>query len=168
MKKLFILIVLVVISLSTLKAQDYKNSLGFRAGFPFGPYGASIKHFLNKSNAVEGLLTSDFNGISATGLFQFEHWTGWYPGINWYWGLGAHVGYWDNGARYYPNDYPGGGVVGTDGDFGFEYTFDELPINVAVDILPSFNMVGYFGWNGISSGVTIRYVFDYTKHHRTY
>lgn len=167
MKKIFILIFL-VFSLITLKAQDYKTSLGFRAGFPFGPYGASIKHFVNKSNAIEGLLSSDFNGISVTGLYQFERWTGWYPGINWYWGVGAHVGYWDTGARYYPYNYTGGGAVGADGVFGFEYTFDEIPLNIGVDFLPSLNLLGYFGWNGISSGVTVRYVFDFTKHHRTY
>ena len=34
------------------------------------------------------------NGIIATGLFENEHWTGFYPGINWYWGLGAHIGFW--------------------------------------------------------------------------
>jgi hypothetical protein len=168
MKKLIFLVVFVLFSYFIMNGQDYKNSLGFRAGLPFGPYGATIKHFLNKSNAVEGIVGSDFNGISATGLFQFEHWTGFYPGINWYWGLGAHAGFMDAGARWAPGSFTGGGVVGTDGIFGFEYTFDEIPINISVDILPSFNLVGYLGLNSISSGVSIRYVFDYTKHHRTY
>jgi hypothetical protein len=160
MKKSFIITLFVLLSVLTLNAQDYKTSIGLRAGVPFGPHGGTIKHFFNRTNAIEGIIASNGLGIGATGLFENEHWTGYYPGLNWYWGLGAHVGFWDAGvSRYFSSKYSGGAVMGFDGVFGFEYTFDEIPLNLSVDILPSFNLFGYTGWNGISSGISIRYVF---------
>jgi hypothetical protein len=84
-----------------------------------------------------------------------------------YWGAGVHLGYLETGTWYAPKNYTGG-IFGPDGVFGVEYTFDEIPINVSVDILSGVNIGGYLGWNGISSGITIRYVFDFSKHHRTY
>jgi hypothetical protein len=161
MKKSIIIIVFALVSFLTSSAQDYKTSGGLRAGVPFGPNGLTIRHFLDKKNAVEGILAvNGFNGIIATGLYENEHWTGYYPGLNWYWGVGAHVGFWDAGtSRYFNSSYTGGGVVGVDGVFGVEYTFDEIPLNISVDILPSVNLFGYAGWNGISSGISARYVF---------
>jgi hypothetical protein len=158
MKKSFIIIVIFLFLSVTLNAQDYKTSLGLRAGFP---YGLTIKHFLSKTNAVEGVLAINWGGFVATALLENEHWTGHYPGLNWYWGLGAHIGFWDAGANRYLNNtnYSGGSVIGADGIFGIEYTFDEIPLNLSLDVLPSINLIGYTGWGGINGALSIRYVF---------
>lgn len=161
MKRILLFTTLILITLIS-NGQDYKNAVGLRAGVPFGPSGATIRHFLDKTNAVEGILAANGfgTGITMTGLFENEHWTGYYPSLNWYWGLGAHAGFMDAGAnRWAPNSYTGGGVVGVDGIFGVEYTFDQIPLNLSVDIMPSFNIVGYTGFNFISSGVSARYIF---------
>jgi hypothetical protein len=144
-----------------VNAQDYKNAVGIRAGIPFGPSGVTLRHFLDKQNAVEGILAGNFGtSITITGLYENEHWTGYYPSLNWYWGLGAHVGFMDASAnRFIPNSFTGGGILGVDGIFGVEYTFDEIPLNISVDIMPSFNIAGYTGFNFISSGVSARYIF---------
>ena len=155
-KTLFTAIVLLFITLS-VNAQDYKTSLGLRIGYP---YGATVKHFLDKTNALEGILASSYGGLVITGLYENEHWTGKYPGLNWYWGLGAHVGFWDAGANVHISDpnYTGA-VIGVDGILGLEYTFDDFPLNLSLDLLPSFNLIGVTDWAGIYGALSARYVF---------
>lgn len=163
MKKSFIIIMFVLVSVLSLNAQDYKTSLGLRAGLPpFGLSGVTIKHFLNKYNALEGIVAFNYNGIVATGLFQNEHWTGFYPGINWDWGLGVHAGIWGSGDNRYINSsssFRGGSMIGVDGILGVEYTFDNIPLNLSVDVLPTVNLFGYQGWNLFNAAVSVRYVF---------
>jgi hypothetical protein len=161
MKRSLCLALLIFFITVNVNGQDYKTSLGLRAGIPFGPSGVTLKHFLNKATAVEGILAMNYGtGITATCMYEKEHWTGKYPGFNWFWGLGAHAGFMDAGAtRWVPASFSGGGVLGIDGVAGLEYTFDEIPLNVSLDILPSLNLIGYFGVNSISSGISIRYVF---------
>ncbi|MFN8239372.1 MAG: hypothetical protein U0X39_01305 [Bacteroidales bacterium] len=156
MKRLIVITAIVALLGVSVKGQDYKTSLGLRAGYP---YGLTLKHFLSKSNAVEGILASNYGGFVITGLLENEHWTGHYPGLNWYWGLGAHVGFWDAGANPHLNNTYTGSVIGIDGILGLEYTFDELPLNLSLDILPSVNIFGYSGFGGINGALSIRYVF---------
>jgi hypothetical protein len=154
-KALFTVLVLLFISLSA-NGQDYKTSLGLRIGYP---YGATVKHFLNKTNALEGILASSYQGLTVTGLYENEHWTGKYPGLNWYWGLGAHVGFWDPGANPHLDTSYEGAVIGVDGVLGLEYTFDDFPLNLSLDLLPTFNLIGDTSWGGIYGAFSARYVF---------
>jgi opacity protein-like surface antigen len=156
MKKLFLVIVLAVIFASSSQAQDYKTSLGLRAGLPVG---ITVKHFLSDTYALEGIFASRWGGFLVTGLYEIEHWTGQYPGLNWYWGFGAHLGTWQAGYNPNINATFTGAVIGIDGIIGLEYTFDELPLNLSLDLLPSINLVGYTGWGGINGALSIRYVF---------
>jgi len=157
MKKiLLVLLVTVMLGLSA-NAQDYKTSLGLRIGYP---YGVTVKHFLDKKNSLEGILAWRYQGITLTGFYENENWTGKYPGLNWFWGFGAHVGFWDAGANPYIDDtnYTGA-VIGIDGIIGLEYTFDDIPLNLSADLLPSIDLIGSTGWGGIYGGISIRYVF---------
>jgi hypothetical protein len=156
MKKILFLILLLVFLGITVNAQEYKTSLGIRIGVP---YGLTIKHFLNDYNAVEGILASSYGGFVATGLFENVYWTGKYPALNWYWGIGAHAGFWDAGANKYLNSTYSGSVIGVDGALGLEYTFDKIPLNLSLDVLPSINLFGSTGWGGINVGLSARYVF---------
>ncbi|MDP4222865.1 MAG: hypothetical protein Q8868_06075 [Bacteroidota bacterium] len=156
MKKLFITLLVALSLIITSNAQDYKTSLGLRGGLPFG---ITVKHFLNEHNALEGILATRWSGFVVTGLYEFERWTGEYPGLNWYFGAGAHLGTWNQG--YNPNigESYSGIVIGVDGVIGLEYTFDEIPLNLSLDLLPSLNLIGYTGWGGINGALSIRYVF---------
>lgn len=156
MRRIFFLVILFSGLSISLFGQDYRTSLGFRAGLP---YGLTVKHFLSKTNALEGVLASRWGGFVITGLYENEHWTGEYPGLNWFWGFGAHAGFWDAGSN--PNidtDYVGS-VIGADAILGIEYTFDDLPINLSLDLLPSLNIIGVTGWGGINGAISVRYVF---------
>ncbi|MFP4488595.1 MAG: hypothetical protein ACLFN1_04765 [Bacteroidales bacterium] len=154
MKKLVIIVFALFILGFSAGAQDYRTGVGLRAGFP---YGLTVKHFLNETNALEGILASSWGGFVVTGLYENEHWTGEYPGLNWFWGFGAHIGFWDN--NNYIDDASVGSVLGADFIVGLEYTFDEIPLNLSLDVMPSVNLIGYTGWGGIHGGLSIRYVF---------
>jgi hypothetical protein len=156
MKKSFIILLFVLFTGLALDAQDYKTSLGLRVGYP---YGFTIKHFMSEKTAVEGILAGSYGGFVATVLFENEHWTGKYPGLNWYWGLGAHAGFWDAAANKYVDPSYSGAVIGIDGVIGLEYTFDEIPLNLSLDVLPTVNLLGDAGWGGIYGGLSVRYVF---------
>jgi hypothetical protein len=153
MKLLFAAILFVVLT-TAVNAQDYRTSFGFRAGVP---YGITVKHFLSETNAVEGILASRWSGFVITGLYENEHWTGEYPGFNWFWGIGAHIGFWDNTPYFSTAD--AGAVIGADAILGLEYTFDEIPLNLSIDLLPSINLIGSSSWNGINGAISVRYVF---------
>ena len=156
MKRTILLLVSIVFLLSASYGQDYRTSLGLRLGYP---YGLTVKHFLSKTNALEGILASSWGGFVVTGLYENEHWTGKYPGLNWFWGVGAHAGFWD--AENNPNvdDTYTGSIIGADFILGLEYTFDEIPVNLSIDLLPTFNLIGYTGWGGINGAISVRYVF---------
>jgi hypothetical protein len=154
MKKVLSIAVLFFALTIAVKAQDYKTSLGIRAGYP---YGITVKHFLSEKNAIEGILASRWGGFVVTGLYENEHWTGEYPGFNWFWGMGAHIGFWDNTPYF--NSVNMTTVIGADAILGLEYTFDEIPLNLSLDLLPSINLIGNYSWNGINGGLSIRYVF---------
>jgi hypothetical protein len=156
MKRILILFVICTVLTATSAGQDYKTSLGLRAGLP---YGLTVKHFLSKNNALEGILASSWGGFVVTGLYENEHWAGQYPGLNWFWGLGAHAGFWDAGRNPNVAETYVGSIVGVDAIVGIEYTFDEIPLNLSLDLLPTFNLIGYTGWGGINGGLSIRYVF---------
>lgn len=156
MRKFLLVLFLSIAFSSVTIAQDYRTGIGLRAGVP---YGLTVKHFLTKSNALEGILASRWGGFIITGLYENEHWTGEYPGLNWYWGFGAHVGFWSVGANPRVDETYSGAVIGADAILGLEYTFDEIPLNLSLDILPTFNLIGYSGWGGINGALSIRYVF---------
>jgi len=73
MKKTSLLLAFIAIISFSVSGQDYKTSVGLRAGLP---YGLTAKHFLSKTNAVEGILASSWGGFVITGLYENEHWTG--------------------------------------------------------------------------------------------
>ncbi len=141
---------------ATLNAQEYKTSMGLRAGLPVG---ITAKHFLDKDFAVEGVLATRWGGFVLMGCLERAYSNHDYPGFGWFWGGGIHLGIWNEG--YNPrlrHDYKGP-VLGIDGIAGIEYTFDELPLDICVDIVPSVNLAGSAGWGGINAALSIRYVF---------
>ena len=154
MKKILLISFLFIALTIGLNAQEYRTSAGLRAGVP---YGFTIKHFMSEANAFEGILASRWGGVVVTGLYENEHWTGEYPGLNWFWGFGGHLGFWDNTPYYSTTNM--GAIIGADAILGLEYTFDEIPLNLSLDLLPSVNLIGTTGWNGINGALSIRYVF---------
>lgn len=156
MKKLiFVLFVSLFFGL-TVKAQDYNTGIGLRGGWGTG---LTIKHFLGSNSAVEGILDSRWHGLSITGLYEIHNQAFDVKRLNWYYGVGGHIGFWD--GKYYRdvNDNSNYTVIGVDGILGLEYNFKEIPFNIGIDWKPVLNLTGTSGFYGDGGAISIRYIF---------
>lgn len=154
-----LLTLLIIIGFSALAgAQDYRTGIGLRAG---NPLGLSVKHFVSNRTALEGILSTRWGGFLVTGLFEAHRRLADVENLNWYYGFGGHIGFF-NGSynRNYWGD-PGISytVVGIDGVLGLEYSFEEIPVSIGLDWKPAFNVVGYQGFWGDGGAFSIRYTF---------
>ncbi len=156
MKKLmFVLLVTLFLGLET-KAQDYNTGIGLRGGWGTG---LTVKHFLSGNSAVEGILDSRWRGFSLTGLYEIHNQAFDVPRLNWYYGFGGHIGFWD--GKYYRdyNNNENYTVIGIDGILGLEHNFDVIPFNLSIDWKPAINLAGSSGFVGDGGAISIRYIF---------
>lgn len=156
MKRIVLTISVVFCLLAVTNAQDYNTGIGLRGG-PF--IGFTVKHFLNEKSAVEGLVSTRWKGIEFTGLYEIHNQAFKVERLNWYFGGGGHLGFyngnytkWDVVDKTYTN-------VGIDGILGLDYNFVEFPLNISLDWKPAFNIIGYTGFWGDNGAVSIRYLF---------
>ncbi len=122
------------------QSVGYHDALGVRG---LGTTGISIKHFTKSNQAIEGIVGLWPNAFSATVLLEYYVPAFGEPGLNWYYGAGAHIAsesnleYYD-GLRGYRSDE--GVSLGIDGIFGLEYKIQELPMAISLDMKPFFEM----------------------------
>ena len=149
----FILILLV----STLKAQDYHTGLGLRAStYP----GISVKHFFSTNMAGEGILTVRWGGFNVTGLAEWHLQVFDTEGFYFLYGGGAHLGAWDSGRDYYGTTREGNKVfLGIDGIIGLEYAFQDIPLSIGLDWKPGMNVISDFGFFFDDLGLSFRFLF---------
>lgn len=147
------------------RRADYQTSAGLRLS---GWYGVSIKHFFQGTSAIEGIVHSRWDGIKITGLYEkhmpaFDE-----PGLKFYYGGGAHLGFVGSTYIYhrdinYYNRYDGGsqGLFGIDGIVGVEYTIQEIdvPLNISLDWKPTVDFAPWARFGGAELGLTVRYIF---------
>ena len=160
MKRYLLIISLTGFS-SLLRAQQYNTALGIKSDIT--TYDApsaevSLKHFFNGSpNAMEVNLGGSFQYIWVQALYERNYILS--KDLDWYWGIGADAGHWNygNGGRA-ENPMDTGYWTGINGTLGIEYTFNVVPINLALDTGPSLRLVPEvdFGW---MAGFAIRYAF---------
>jgi hypothetical protein len=156
MKRAFFIITISLFCIFQSKAQDYNTGIGLRGGFASG---LTIKHFLSQKKAIEGIFDSRWHGFSVTGLYEIHAQAFDTKRLNWYYGVGGHVGFWD--GKYYrdyhnDNSYT---VIGIDGILGLEYNFEEIPFNLSIDWKPAFNINESSGFNGDGGAISLRYIF---------
>lgn len=155
MKKGVITFIMVISIVSLVSAQDYKTGIGVRAGYSSG---LTIKHFLNEKAAFEGLLKTRWQGFEITGLYEINNQAFDVKGLKWFYGVGAHIGFYNGNYVYWGRSGTTYTVVGIDGILGLEYTFTEIPINIGIDWKPALNLVGYSGvWS--EGALSVRFVF---------
>jgi hypothetical protein len=104
------------------------------------------------------LLTNRWDGFMITGLYEFAGRAFNEPNLGWYLGGGAHVGYWDRRPNRWDRGYARS-VFGVDFILGLEYTFVDIPLNLAVDWKPMVNFVGYNSFWGDEFALSIRFAF---------
>ncbi|MFH1121310.1 MAG: hypothetical protein V1775_15940 [Bacteroidota bacterium] len=139
------------------KTQNYATGVGLRLGYFTG---VTIKHFITGSNAIEGIASVRWGGFAVTGLYEWQKPIRGAVNLDYFLGLGGHIGVWGNRYYWYKDERNGTfTVIGIDLIAGLEYTFPQVPFNVGLDWKPAFNLVGDTHWWGDGVAVSIRYTF---------
>lgn len=155
MKTVPVLLLAFILSVSAANAQsnssEYKTALGVK----FYPTAVTLKHFVSAKNALEGLGYFYNYGARITGLYEIHGNINNAPGLKWYIGPGAHVG-------FYNNKYGGATAIGVDGVIGLDYKINSAPINLSLDWQPSIEFGNGYnnGFSGNWGGIAIRYVLN--------
>jgi hypothetical protein len=121
--------------------QDYVTAIGLRGGTAVG---INLKYFLTINSSLEAIAATRERGYLFTGLYEIQTRAFRVRHFYWYYGGGAHAGYW----RYYDGIKwidPGEDalVVGIDGIAGLEYNIMEFPVTISLDMKPAINFLGY-------------------------
>ena len=154
MKKSFLfLFAIILISATQLQAQDYKTALGLRlsSSDPAVNNSVSIKHFLNPKLAIEGLFT--FDKRAAIGGLLEVHNPMSTPGLQWFYGAGAYIGF-DSDKTNTDR-----ALMGAQGIVGLDYKFANLPLNLTLDWKPELNIIDNINFEPAAVGFSIRFTF---------
>jgi len=158
MKKAGLILLFTTLLSGFAMAQNYESAIGVRGGL-FN--GVTYKQAITPQNYFEGIASFRWEGFMVTGLYEIvKPLDANAPGLDWYYGFGGHVGFFDadNDGPWDEGDFDGP-IIGADGILGIEYTFAEVPINLSLDWKPSINLVGYDEFWGDNAAFSIRYVF---------
>jgi hypothetical protein len=131
------------------KGQDYTTALGVKL---LDGAGITLKHFISDKHALEGIGFFWSRGARITGLYEIHFDINGAPGLKWYVGPGAHIG-------FYNTKYGGGSWAGIDGVLGLDYKINNAPLNLSIDWQPSFEFGTGRGFTGNWGGFGIRYTF---------
>lgn len=152
MKKLAILILALGAFTTTTLAQEYNWGIGVRGGLASG---VTAKFFYEGDKAWEGILTTRYEGLMVTALHEWH--TPISPGFSWFYGVGAHIGTWPKNEAF-----EGSLAFGVDGIIGLEYEFlseFNVPLNIALDYKPAFNLIEDTGVIGDELALSLRFIF---------
>ena len=161
MKKL-LLISFMVSFVSVSQAQNYTTAFGIKGDYStldIASADLSLKHFFSGSNAFELTLGASKRHFWLQAFYHRNQ-----PitcSLDWYWGAGPDVGYWRKGSNIRGVvNYTEGFWLGANGIIGLEYTFDYIPINLALDTGPTIRIAPdvHVGW---IAGFALRYGFRY-------
>ena len=155
MKKVFLLFFIGCLAAATAQAQSmgrtYKTALGVKV---WDGAGITFKTFVAPNNALEVIGYFYKDGTRLTGLYEIHGDVNGAPGLKWYIGPGAHLGF------YNYKGYAGDKVIaGVDGVLGLDYKVNRAPINFSLDWQPSFEFADGRGFVGSWGGLGIRYTF---------
>ncbi len=151
-----IIFLLLFVASSSVFAQ-YETAAGLRLT---GAYAITLKHFVSKSNAFEGLLYGYGSGVTAVLLYE-KHQPEFENGFRTFYGFGGHVGT-SSGrlGRYRPYYVVDTGVsLGIDAIGGIEYNFNEVPINLSLDWKPSLGIINSPGLYLGDVAISVRWAF---------
>lgn len=154
MKKTIALFTFLFVAAFAVQAQSNVNSTDYRTalGVKFYPGAVTLKHFHKDDRALEGLAYFNWGGMRITGLYELHFNIEGAPGLQWYVGPGAHIGFYDHRNH-------DGTFFGIDGVLGLDYKINNAPLNLSLDWQPSIEFGHNRGFEGGWGGLSIRYVF---------
>lgn len=177
MRKIYLALVIglfMITASASAQNSGYTTGIGLRGGWESG---ITIKHFISDGRAIEGILSRGWGwgGFRITGLYEIQKGITGVEGLNWFYGAGAHVGfysgkyygykcynggYWDNKGNWHHGDCRDRYMaIGIDGILGLEYQIKEIPFTLGLDIKPSIDLIGWGGSHFGDGAFSVRYVF---------
>lgn len=156
MKKALFAVILISFLAITAEAQDYRTGIGVRGGLFTG---ITLKHFISDRTAIEGLFETRWSGLGITGLYEIHNNAFDVDRLNWYYGFGAHIGFYNGDNTPWGTTSTSYSVIGVDGILGIEYNISEIPINISLDWKPVINLINYGGFWADGGALSIRYIF---------
>ena len=148
----------------SVQAQEFKSAVGARLGYPLS---ISYKKFLNETNAFEiyagtrgfnGGFNYNFRSYSVSGAYLKHTPIESVEGLSYYYGGGANVNFWTFGGFEGDNAATSFGIQAYG---GLSYTFENKPINITLDWIPSYFINGFANGFGADYGsLAVRYILS--------
>ena len=136
----------------------YKTAVGIRLSSTpaLQKNSISLKHFLNESTAIEGLLSFG-DPMTIGALLEFHHPFS-TPGLQWLYGVGGYIG---TGKEYSPEKERdiNKTYFGAQGIVGIDYKFANIPVNLSLDWKPELNIISDINFEPGAVGLTARFTF---------
>lgn len=155
---------------TNLQAQEYQSAVGLRLG---SPASISYKTFLGGSqNALEVFAGTKGEKTSVFGSNYGWRWftvgaayqlhqpleLGDIDALNWYWGFGGSAYFWSFDDGFFADESTTS--FAAQGYIGVDYSFENAPINLSLDWVPSFFFNGFGSGFGADYGaLSVRYTF---------
>jgi len=160
MKKLTLLCILLSSIYFTNEATAQSNQA---IGLRLGPYlGVTYQAPLSNEAVLELIFATRYRGIAFTALYEVHKDSFDVEGLQWYYGGGGHIGFYQYyaGHPYWHDENPGStAIIGVDGILGIEYFIPNAPVQLSLDWKPNFNFVGYSGFEGDNGALSVRFTF---------
>lgn len=172
MKKLSILFILIAILFTTndLMAQQYNSAIGLRLGYPTS---VSYKQFIGDQSLLEftagtrgfssGFTNSGIRQYIFSGSYQIQKplELGDFKGLDYFYGGGIAVSLWTFNDSVFSDQFSTTSF-GLQGYIGLSYTFDDVPINITLDWVPSLFIGNSFrgGFGAGFGSLGVRYVIS--------
>lgn len=156
MKKTMLLLCLVCCFATTSFSQNYNTGIGIRSGFYNG---LTVKHFLSENTAFEAIVSTRWKGVDFTGLYEHQNRFFYSEHLDWYFGVGGHIGFWDGDHTPWGTAGTNHTVLGIDGILGLEYSFWQIPLSLGIDWKPVYNLVGQSGLWADGVALSLRLIF---------
>jgi hypothetical protein len=153
MKRIALVIVLAIIAVQVNAQNKTANSLTYKTGIGLKLWdggGITLKTFIQDKKAVEIIGFFNGDGARVTGLYELHGDLSTEGNLKWYFGAGAHVGFYKINSKSKT-------IIGVDGVLGLDYKFKELPLNLSLDWQPSFEFESSYGFTGAFFGLSVRY-----------
>jgi hypothetical protein len=149
MKKISItlpVILFIMLLCQRAAAQDYRFAAGVRlsTSSPTLSTGISGKYFATDKTAIEGILAWG-NRFGFGGLLEIHN-KFQTPGLSWFYGGGAYLGFEDGDTYFGPT-----GVVGLD------YKFTSAPVNLSLDWKPELDILPDINFIPDAFALTVRF-----------
>jgi hypothetical protein len=144
-KRFCILLFITGMAVTAAQAQNYKTAIGLRISSNDAEVNnsVSLKHFINRVVALEGLVSVDPWAVGV--LAEVHQPLSSVPGLRFFFGGGGYMGF----SKEFS--------IGAQGVLGLDYKFTKFPMNFSVDWKPELNLTDGFRFEPAVVGLSARF-----------